>query len=138
MINRSQLGRTTMATGTKTKTKTKKKQRVGFSNPINAMVKDKKQSRIRVKKGPKKGSETIYFTSSERGGPKGFSKKGTAKTRTTVTGKKVTDIKGKAFKKKLDKQTDVSRPRIFTKATTAEKIAGLKQTHRFKRRKKQS
>ena len=104
MINRSQLGRTTMATGTKTKTKTKKKQRVGFSNPINAMVKDKKQSRIRVKKGPKKGSETIYFTSSERGGPKGFSKKGTAKTRTTVTGKKVTDIKGKAFKKKLDKE----------------------------------
>jgi len=133
MINRSQLRRTTMATTQKTKSK---KQKVGFSNRHDARIKGEKQSRIRVKKGPKKGTETIYYSGSERGGPKGFSKKGTLKTRTSVTGKKIYDVKGKAFTKKLNKQKDVNRPRIFTKATKAEKVAGLKQSHRFKKDKR--
>ena len=114
----------------KVKKKVSKQGKVRFSAPLEPKKGGgfKKQSRIRVKKTGRK--EEIFYTGPERGGPKGFGKKGKVTTKKTPAGRKVQIVKGKSLNKRL-------------KRNLAEKIAGtgkdkakkLKRQHLFGRRK---
>ena len=114
----------------KVKKKVSKQGKVRFSAPFEPKKGGgfKKQSRIRVKKTGRK--EEIFYTGPERGGPKGFGKKGKVTTKKTPAGRKVQIVKGKSLNKRL-------------KRTLGDKIAGtgkdkakrLKKQHMFGRRK---
>ena len=114
----------------KVKKKVSKQGKVRFSAPLEPKKGGgfKKQSRIRVKKTGRK--EEIFYTGPERGGPKGFGKKGKVTTKKTPAGRKVQIVKGKSLNKRL-------------KRTLGDKIAGtgkdkakrLKRQHMFGRRK---
>lgn len=114
----------------KVKKKVSKQGKVRFSAPFEPKKGGgfKKQSRIRVKKTGRK--EEIFYTGPERGGPKGFGKKGKVTTKKTPAGRKVQIVKGKSLNKRL-------------KRTLGDKIAGtgkdkakrLKRQHMFGRRK---
>ena len=95
----------------KVKKKVSKQGKVRFSAPLEPKKGGgfKKQSRIRVKKTGRK--EEIFYTGPERGGPKGFGKKGKVTTKKTPAGRKVQIVKGKSLNKRL-------------KRNLAEKIAG--------------
>ena len=115
----------------KVKKKVSKQGKVRFSAPLEPKKGGgfKKQSRIRVKKTGRK--EEIFYTGPERGGPKGFGKKGKVTTKKTPAGRKVQIVKGKSLNKRL-------------KRNLAEKIAGtgkdkakkLKRQHMFGQRRK--
>ena len=115
----------------KVKKKVSKQGKVRFSAPLEPKKGGgfKKQSRIRVKKTGRK--EEIFYTGSERGGPKGFGKKGKVTTKKTPAGRKVQIVKGKSLNKRL-------------KRTLGDKIAGtgkdkakrLKRQHMFGQRRK--
>tara|TARA_R100001079_G_scaffold64684_2_gene33520 strand:- start:437 stop:832 length:396 start_codon:yes stop_codon:yes gene_type:complete len=115
----------------KVKKKVSKQGKVRFSAPLEPKKGGgfKKQSRIRVKKTGRK--EEIFYTGPERGGPKGFGKKGKVTTKKTPAGRKVQIVKGKSLNKRL-------------KRTLGDKIAGtgkdkakrLKRQHMFGQRRK--
>ena len=117
--------------GGKAKPKKKtSKQRIRYSAP--AVPKKgggfKKQSSIRIKPTGK-NKEEIFYTGPEKGGPKGFGKKGKVSTRITPAGRKVQTVTGKSLTKKL-KRT------LTDKITGAgkDKARRLKRAHMFRRR----
>ena len=106
------------------------KQKIRYSAP--AVPKKgggfKKQSSIRIKPTGK-NKEEIFYTGPEKGGPKGFGKKGKVSTRITPAGRKVQTVTGKSLTKKL-KRT------LTDKITGAgkDKARRLKRAHMFRRR----
>tara|TARA_R100001126_G_C4765299_1_gene119736 strand:+ start:32 stop:484 length:453 start_codon:yes stop_codon:yes gene_type:complete len=88
----------------------------------------KKQSSIRIKPTGKM-KEEIFYRGPEKGGPKGFGKKGKVTTRITPAGRKVQTVTGKSLTKKL-KRT------LTDKITGAgkDKARRLKRKHMFRRR----
>jgi hypothetical protein len=88
----------------------------------------KKQSSIRIKPTGKM-KEEIFYRGPEKGGPKGFGKKGKVTTRITPAGRKVQTVTGKSLTKKL-KRT------LTDKITGAgkDKARRLKRIHMFRRR----
>ena len=118
----------------KVKKKVSKQGKVRFSAPLEPKKGGgfKKQSRIRIKTSPNRRKEEIFYTGPERGGPKGFGKKGKVTTRITPAGRRVQTVKGKSLNKRL-------------KRTLGEKIIGagkdkarkLKRQHMFGVRRKE-
>ena len=88
----------------------------------------KKQSSIRIKPTGKM-KEEIFYRGPEKGGPKGFGKKGKVTTKITPAGRKVQTVTGKYLTKKL-KRT------LTDKITGAgkDKARRLKRIHMFRRR----
>ena len=106
------------------------KQRIRYSAPFEPKKGGgfKKQSSIRIKPTGK-NKEEIFYTGPEKGGPKGFGKKGKVSTRITPAGRKVQTVTGKSLTKKL-KRT------LTDKITGAgkDKARRLKRAHMFRRR----
>ena len=106
------------------------KQKIRYSAPFEPKKGGgfKKQSSIRIKPTGK-NKEEIFYTGPEKGGPKGFGKKGKVSTRITPAGRKVQTVTGKSLTKKL-KRT------LTDKITGAgkDKARRLKRAHMFRRR----
>tara|TARA_R100001129_G_scaffold49172_2_gene33988 strand:- start:1282 stop:1689 length:408 start_codon:yes stop_codon:yes gene_type:complete len=114
----------------KVKKKVSKQGKVRYSAPFEPKKGGgfKNQSRIRIKPTGK-NKEEIFYTGPEKGGPKGFGKKGKVSTRITPAGRKVQTVTGKSLTKKL-KRT------LTDKITGAgkDKARRLKRAHMFRRR----
>ena len=104
----------------------KHKGKVRFSAPLEPKIGGgfKKQSRIRIKKTGN-GKEEIFYTGGERGGPKGFGKKGKVTTKVSPAGRKTQTVKGKSLQKRL--KTNLGD--IIT--GTKDKAKKLKRQHMF-------
>ena len=105
----------------------KHKGKVRFSAPLEPKKGGgfKKQSRIRVKKTGN-GKEEIFYTGGERGGPKGFGKKGKVTTKVSPAGRKTQTVKGKSLQKRL--KTNLGD--VIT-GTGKDKAKKLKRQHMF-------
>ena len=102
------------------------KSKISYSPPfdVNKDGSRKKQSSIRTKKTGNK--EEIFYTGGEKGGPKGFGKKGKVTTKVTPAGRKTQTVEGKSLKGKLKRTVGEK-----ITGTGKDKAAKLKGKHLF-------